>query len=100
MRRLVPQPQVDLVRRLWVALEPLPRPRRSLALRLLREEALDSKWVQPQLAEDLVAPAAAFAPSMGAFLDQAVARMNGAPLESIPEEGPAKGSGKGQTLGC
>ena len=44
-----------------------------------------------------VAPAAAFEPSMGTFLDQAVARMNGAPLEPIPEEGPAKGSGKGQT---
>ena len=44
-----------------------------------------------------VAPAAAFEPSMGTFLDQAVARMNGAPLEAIPEEGPAKGSGKGQT---
>ena len=29
--------------------------------------------------------------------NQAVARMNGAPLEAIPEEGPAKGSGKGQT---
>ena len=81
---------------LWETDTPLMASRSLSGRRIpLKMRAIETAYTkqhtkaQAAITEPPVVPAAAFAPSMGAFLDQAVARMNGAPLESIPEEGPA-----------